>query len=82
MTVNVMGELTALVDGVPDGLMLSEWCEQNDVGRTTSYALLKILKAMGIEPKAIRRKGATKPSPLLSKRFTDHRENYADFAWP
>jgi hypothetical protein len=65
MTVNVMGELTALVEGVPDGLMLSEWCEQNDVGRTTSYALLKILKAMGIEPKAVRKKGATKPSPLL-----------------
>ena len=60
-----MGELTALVDGVPDGLMLSEWSEQNDVGKTTSYALLKILKTMGIEPRAIRKKGATKPSPLL-----------------
>lgn len=65
MTVNVMGELTAVVDGVPDGLMLSEWSEQNDLGKTTSYALLKILKAMGIEPKALRRKGATKASPFL-----------------
>jgi hypothetical protein len=43
-----MDDSTALVEGVPDGMLLSEWSAQNDVGRTTTYALLKVLKAMGI----------------------------------
>jgi len=55
----------ALVEGVPDGLLLREWAEQNDVGKTTSYALIKILKTMGIVPKLFRKKGASKPSPYL-----------------
>ena len=60
-----MNEPLALVDGVPDGLLLADWAEQNDVGKTTSYALVKILKALGIEPKFVRKKGAAKPSPFL-----------------
>jgi hypothetical protein len=40
-----MDNSTALVEGVPDGMLLSEWSAQNDVGRTTTYALLKVLKA-------------------------------------
>ncbi len=55
----------SLVEGVPDGLLLTEWSDQNDVGKTTSYALIKILKTMGIVPKLFRRKGASKPSPYL-----------------
>jgi hypothetical protein len=43
-----MDDSIALVEGVPDGMLLSEWSAQNDVGRTTTYALLKVLKAMGI----------------------------------
>jgi len=58
-------EAIALVEGVPDGLLLAEWTEQNQVGRTTAYALVKILKTMGIVPKLFRRKGASKPSPYL-----------------
>jgi hypothetical protein len=38
-----MDNITALVEGVPDGMLLSEWSAQNDVGRTTSYALVKVL---------------------------------------
>jgi len=60
-----VNEPLALVDGVPDGLLLADWAEQNDVGKTTSYALVKILKALGIEPKFLRKKGAAKPSPFL-----------------
>ena len=56
----------SLVEAVPvDGLLLTEWAEQNDVGKTTSYALIRILKTMGIVPKLFRRKGASKPSPYL-----------------
>ena len=66
-----MNDLVGLVDGVPDGLLLADWAEQNDVGKTTSYALMKILKAMGIEPKFVRKKGASKPSPLLEGRALD-----------
>ena len=58
-------EAIALVEGVPDGLLLAEWTEQNQVGKTTAYALVKILKTMGIVPKLFRRKGASKPSPYL-----------------
>ena len=58
-------EAIAQVDGVPDGLSLADWAEANDVGKTTSYALVKILKAVGIEPKFVRKKGAAKPSPFL-----------------
>jgi hypothetical protein len=39
-----MDNSTTLVEGVPDGMLLSEWSAQNDVGRTTTYALLKVLK--------------------------------------
>lgn len=60
-----MNEPLALVDGVPDGLLLADWAEQNDVGKTTSYALVKILKALGIKPKFVRKQGASKPSPFL-----------------
>ena len=60
-----VNEPLALVDGVPDGLSLADWAEQNDVGKTTSYALVKILKALGIEPRFVRKKGAAKPSPFL-----------------
>jgi hypothetical protein len=52
-------------------LLLADWAEQNDVGKTTSYALVKILKAMGIEPKFVRKKGASKPSPLLDGHALD-----------
>ena len=60
-----MEEAIALVEGIPDGLPLTDWTEQNEVGKTTSYALVKILKTMGIVPKLFRRKGASKPSPYL-----------------
>ena len=66
-----MNDSADLVDGVPDGLLLADWAEQNDVGKTTSYALVKILKAMGIEPKFVRKKGASKPSPLLDGHALD-----------
>ena len=56
---------TALVEGVPDGMLLSEWSAQNEVGRTTTYALLKLLKAMGIPVRMVRRKGIAKPSQFL-----------------
>jgi len=60
-----VNEPLALVDGVPDGLSLADWAEQHDVGKTTSYALVKILKALGIKPKFVRKQGASKPSPFL-----------------
>jgi hypothetical protein len=60
-----MDNNTALVEGVPDGMLLSEWSAQNDVGRTTTYALLKVLKAMGIPVRMVRRKGVAKPSQFL-----------------
>jgi hypothetical protein len=60
-----MDDNTALVEGVPDGMLLAEWAEQNDVGKTTSYAFIKILRAMGIEVRSVRKKGASKPSPFL-----------------
>lgn len=60
-----MDDNIALVEGVPDGMLLAEWAEQNDVGKTTSYAFIKILKTMGIELRSVRKKGASKPSPFL-----------------
>jgi hypothetical protein len=60
-----MDDNTTLVEGVPDGMLLSEWSAQNDVGRTTSYALVKVLKAMGIPVRMVRRKGVAKPSQFL-----------------
>jgi hypothetical protein len=60
-----MDDNTTLVEGVPDGMLLSEWSAQNDVGRTTTYALLKVLKAMGIPVRMVRRKGVAKPSQFL-----------------
>jgi hypothetical protein len=63
-----MDNSTALVEGVPDGMLLSEWSAQNDVGRTTSYALVKVLKAMGIPVRMVRRKGVAKPSQFLEGR--------------
>ena len=63
-----MDNSTTLVEGVPDGMLLSEWSAQNDVGRTTSYALVKVLKAMGIPVRMVRRKGVAKPSQFLEGR--------------
>ena len=60
-----MDNSTTLVEGVPDGMLLSEWSAQNDVGRTTTYALLKVLKAMGIPVRMVRRKKVAKPSQFL-----------------
>jgi hypothetical protein len=60
-----MDDNTALVEGVPDGMLLSEWSAQNDVGRTTTYALVKVLKAMGIPVRMVRRKKVAKPSQFL-----------------
>jgi hypothetical protein len=52
----------------PMGCCYSEWSAQNDVGRTTSYALVKVLKAMGIPVRMVRRKGVAKPSQFLEGR--------------
>jgi hypothetical protein len=60
-----MDDNTALVEGVPDGMLLAEWAEQSDIGKTTSYAFIKILRATGIEVRSVRKKGASKPSPFL-----------------
>jgi hypothetical protein len=60
-----MEDSVALVEGVPDGMLLADWAERNDVGRTTSYAFIKILRAMGIELRSVRRKGSAKPSQFL-----------------
>jgi hypothetical protein len=54
------------VDAVPDGVLLSEWAEQNAVKRSTSFALIRIIKTLGLEPERVRQKGASKPSPFLS----------------
>lgn len=44
---------------------LAEWREANSVGKTTSYALLNIVKARQIKIKMKRKGGASKPSPWL-----------------
>lgn len=46
-------------------ISLSEWREANSVGKTTSYALLNIVKACQIKIKTRRKIGASKPSPWL-----------------
>jgi hypothetical protein len=66
-----MEDAVALVEGVPDGLMLSEWAEQNDVGKTNSYTFIKILKVMGIEVKMIKRKGVARASAFLEGTSMD-----------
>jgi hypothetical protein len=60
-----MDDNTDLVEGVPDGMLLADWAAEHDVGKTTSYAFIKILRAMGIEVRSVRKKGASKPSPFL-----------------
>ena len=60
-----MTSTSSAIDAVPDGMLLTEWSAQNDVGRTTTYALLKVLKAMGIPVRSVRRKGVAKPSQFL-----------------
>ena len=47
-------------------VFLAEWQEVNSIGKTTSYALLNIVKARQIKIERRRRHGASKPSPLLS----------------
>jgi hypothetical protein len=66
-----MEDAAALVEGVPDGLMLSEWAEQNDVGKTNSYTFIKILKAMGIEVKMLKRKGVARATAFLEGTSMD-----------
>lgn len=45
---------------------LAEWQEANSIGKTTAYAFLNIVKARHTTIKMKRRRGASKPSPLLS----------------
>jgi len=66
-----MEDAAALVEGVPDGLMLHEWAEQNDVGKTNSYTFIKILKAMGIEVKMVKRKGVARATAFLEGTSMD-----------
>jgi hypothetical protein len=60
-----MNDAAALVEGVPDGLLLHEWAEQNDVGKTASYTFIKILRAMGVEVKMVKRKGVARATAFL-----------------
>lgn len=60
-----MDDNTDLVDGIPDGMLLAEWAVEHDVGKTTSYAFVKILRTTGVEVRSVRKKGASKPSPFL-----------------
>jgi hypothetical protein len=59
------------VDAMPDGILLSEWAAENSVGRTASFAFVRILKARGLEPERVRQAGASKPSPYLSGRVLE-----------
>ena len=51
---------------MPDGVFLADWLEAKNIGRTAGFALLKILRAKGLEPEMLRRKGVSKASPFLS----------------
>jgi hypothetical protein len=66
-------ETAALVpiDAMPDGILLSEWAAENSVGRTASFAFVRILKARGLEPERVRQAGVSKPSPFLSGRVLE-----------
>lgn len=66
-----MNDETALVDAIPDGQLLADWAQQHDVGKTTTYAFVRILKAMGMEPKTVRKKGASKSTPFLEGQVLD-----------
>jgi hypothetical protein len=66
-----MEDPAALVEGVPDGLLLNEWAEQNDVGKTNSYTFIKILKAMGVEVKMLKRKGVARATAFLEGTSMD-----------
>jgi hypothetical protein len=59
------------VDAMPDGILLSEWAAENSVGRTASFAFLRILKTRGLEPERVRQAGVSKPSPYLSGRVLE-----------
>jgi len=52
---------------VPDGILLSEWQAQNQLGQTATYEFLKLIKLLGIEPEKIKLSG-TKPVTLLTGR--------------
>lgn len=54
------------IDAIPDGFFLADWCDAKNIGRTAGFALLKILRAKGLEPEMVRRKGVSKASPFLS----------------
>lgn len=51
-------------DALPDGILLSVWQAQNQLGQTTVYELLKLTKLLGIEPEKVKL-GGSKPVTLL-----------------
>lgn len=61
----------APIDATPDGIPLAQWAAENSVGRTASFAFLRIIKTRGLEPERIRQAGVSKPSPFLSGRVLE-----------
>lgn len=59
---------------VPDGILLSEWQAQNQLGQTATYEFLKLIKLLGIEPEKIKLSG-TKPVTLLTGRSLQAMDN-------
>jgi hypothetical protein len=59
---------------VPDGILLSEWQSQNQLGQTTVYELLKLIRMMGIELEKVKLTG-TKPVTLLTGKSLQAMDN-------
>jgi hypothetical protein len=59
---------------VPDGILLSEWQAQNQLGQTTVYELLKLIRMMGIELEKVKLTG-TKPVTLLTGKSLQAMDN-------
>lgn len=67
-------ENTEITAAVPDGILLSEWQQQNQIGQTATYEFLKLIKLMGIEPEKMKLSG-NKPVILLSGKSLQAMDN-------
>lgn len=60
--------MEAAIQAIPDGLTLPQWQEQQGIGQSTAYSLLKLVERMQVPLMRTRIGTATKPSVVLEGR--------------
>jgi len=60
--------MEAAIQATPDGMTLPQWQEQQGIGQSTAYSLLKLVERMAVPLMRTRIGTATKPSVVLEGR--------------